>query len=155
MEALEDTMIDLPLATYIPVDYVPDSGLRLRLYRRMAGLESLDDVDKMAEELADRFGPIPDPVDNLLYQLRVKSLAMKALVTAITTDKAQIRIRLPQLEHINRAAVQRAAGPGMRFSRSAIWMGRDMGTNEWRIALVQLLERLGLFFQAGSAQPTP
>ena len=155
MEALEDTMIDLPLATYIPVDYVPDSGLRLRLYRRMAGLESLGEVDAMAEELADRFGPIPDPVDNLLYQLRVKALAMKALVTSITTEKGQIRIRLPQLEHINRGAIQGVAGPGMRFSQRAIWMGRDLATNEWRVTLVQLLERLGAFFQAGSPEPAP
>ncbi|MCB0026275.1 MAG: transcription-repair coupling factor, partial [Anaerolineales bacterium] len=50
----EDTKIDLPLATYIPPDYVPDGSLRLRLYRRMAGLDTLEEIDAMAEELADR-----------------------------------------------------------------------------------------------------
>ena len=50
-EPLEDTMIDLPLAAYIPTDYVPDAALRLRLYRRMAILDSLLEIDEMAEEL--------------------------------------------------------------------------------------------------------
>jgi transcription-repair coupling factor (superfamily II helicase) len=53
LELPEPTTIDLPLAAYIPTDYVPDSALRLRLYRRMAGLTSLDEVDEMAEELGD------------------------------------------------------------------------------------------------------
>ena len=57
---------------------MPDAGLRLRLYRRMATLDAMQEIDEMAEELADRFGEIPDPVNNLLYQLRVKSLALKA-----------------------------------------------------------------------------
>jgi len=69
----EAVLIDLPIAAYVPTDYVKDTSLRLRLYRRMAILESLDDIDNIAEELADRFGPIPDPLDNLLFQLRARA----------------------------------------------------------------------------------
>ncbi|MFN2136062.1 MAG: transcription-repair coupling factor, partial [Candidatus Promineifilaceae bacterium] len=90
LEPLEDTLIDLPLAAYIPTDYVPDSGLRLRLYRRMAALDLMPEIEDMAVELADRFGEIPDPVNNLLYQLRVKSLALKAGVPAVVTVSSQV-----------------------------------------------------------------
>lgn len=141
----EPATIDLPLATYIPPDYVPDAGLRLRLYRRMAGLDSLEEVDEMAEELADRFGPIPDPVDNLLYQLRVKVLAMHAGVTSITVESGQIRVRVPGLDQTPRYRLQRYLGNGVRVSKKAIWFGRDLSTNEWKVALVRVLERLESF----------
>ncbi|MCK5923896.1 MAG: hypothetical protein KAG66_23375, partial [Methylococcales bacterium] len=138
----EATLIDLPLATYIPNDYVPDASLRLRLYRRMAGLDSLLEIDEMAAELADRFGAIPDPVDNLLYQIRIKVLAQKAMVVAVTTESKQVKLKMPQLETMNRFALQRYLGGGVRVSRTIIWMPRDMATREWQVLLVQSLEKL-------------
>jgi transcription-repair coupling factor (superfamily II helicase) len=141
-ELPEATLIDLPLATYVPTDYVPDAGLRLRLYRRMALLDGLDDIDEMAEELADRFGSIPDPVHNLLYHLRVKVLAQKAQVTAVTSESGQVRIKLSGINQANRFRVQRHLGSLVRVSRTAIWLDRELSTREWQITLVQVLERL-------------
>jgi transcription-repair coupling factor (superfamily II helicase) len=141
----EATLIDLPLAAYVPTDYVPDPALRLRLYRRMAVLDSLPDIEEMAEELADRFGPIPDPLQNLLYQLRIKSLAQRSRVTAVTTENGQVKIKLADLEGFNRFHLQRYLGEAVRVSRTAVWMSREMTTHEWQIALVQVLEKLGSF----------
>ncbi len=141
----EATTIDVPLAAYVPTDFVPDGGLRLRLYRRMANLSSLEEIDEMAAELADRFGPIPDPVHNLLYQLRVKVLAERAGVTAVTTEAGQIKIRLINLETIDRYRLQRYLGENARVSRKAIWMPRTLSTHEWQVELVQVLERLATF----------
>jgi transcription-repair coupling factor (superfamily II helicase) len=144
-ELPEPTTIDLPLAAYVPPDYVPDSILRLRLYRRMAGLHEMEEVDEMAEELADRFGPIPDPVDNLLYQLRIKVLATRAGVISVTVESGQLRLRVPGLEQIPRYRLQRFLGDGVRVSKKAVWLGRDMSTNEWKVALVRVLERLEIY----------
>jgi transcription-repair coupling factor (superfamily II helicase) len=141
-ELPEATLIDLPLASYIPTDYAPDTALRLRLYRRMALLDTLSDVDEMAEELADRFGPIPDPVHNLLYQLRVKALASRSNVTAVTTERDQFKIRAPYLEQIDRYRLQRYLGHDSRVSRKAIWLNRQEATRDWQVTLVQVLERL-------------
>ena len=106
----------------------------------------------MAEELADRFGPIPDPLDHLLYQLRVKVLAMRANVASITTESAQLRLRVPNLEQINRVRLQRYLGHHARVSRTAIWLPLDEGTNAWRVTLVQVLERLaGYWLAEGTA----
>ena len=142
LEPLEDTLIDLPLAAYIPTDYVPDSGLRLRLYRRMAALDSMPEIEDMAEELADRFGEIPDPVNNLLYQLRVKSLALKAGVPAVVTEAGQVKIRIPQGGGMDRYHVQRFLGNNVRVSKTAVWLPREMSTHEWQVVLVQVLEKL-------------
>jgi transcription-repair coupling factor (superfamily II helicase) len=143
IELPPDTLIDLPLPTYIPTDYVPDAGLRLRLYRRMAGLASLAEVDNMGAELTERFGPIPDPVENLLFQLRIKVLAAEAGATAVTNEANQIRIQLPNLLHLNRINLQHALGPNIRVSRTGIWLVKNLATREWQITLVQALEKLG------------
>lgn len=141
----EPTTIDVPLAAYLPTDYIPDPGLRLRLYRRMALLDTLEETEEMAEELADRFGPIPDPVHNLLYQLRIKSLAQKAHILSVTVEAGQIKIRMADLEKYDRYQLQRYLGENIRVSKKAIWMARDLSTHEWQVALVQVLERLGEF----------
>ncbi|MEM7335737.1 MAG: transcription-repair coupling factor [Chloroflexota bacterium] len=138
----DPTTIDVPLAAYLPTDYIPDPGLRLRLYRRMALLDTLDETEEMAEELADRFGPIPDPVHNLLYQLRVKSLAQKSGVISVTVEAGQIKIRLADMELFDRHLLQAYLGPQVRVSKKALWMARDLSTHEWQVALVQVLERL-------------
>jgi transcription-repair coupling factor (superfamily II helicase) len=135
--------IDLPLAVYIPAEYVPDATLRLRLYRRMAQLATLEGVDAMAEELADRFGPIPDEVDNLLYQLRLKALAGAAGVEAITIEDDKLSIRNPRLETANRGGLQRRLGRGVRVSRRAVWVPHvGVPQQTWRVLLVQALEML-------------
>ncbi len=143
----EATLIDLPLAAYVPTDYVPDAALRLRLYRRMAVLASLAEIDEMADELADRFGLIPDPVHNLLYQLRIKALAQRAGVTAVTGENGQIKIRIEGLESMNRFHLQRYLGEEVRVSRTAVWLGRGKSTHEWQVEVVQVLERLQSFIQ--------
>jgi transcription-repair coupling factor (superfamily II helicase) len=144
-ELPDNVLIDLPLATYIPTDYAPDTQLRLRLYRRMATLDTLADIDEMAAELADRFGPIPDPVHNLLYQLRIKALAQAAGVNGVVTEAGQIRLRIPELGGMDRYHLQRYLGEAVRVSKSAIWLKKERGTHEWQIELVQVLEKLRLF----------
>lgn len=141
-------LIDLPLATYIPVDYIPDTSLRLRLYRRMAGLETLREIDEIAAELADRFGPIPDPVDNLLYQLRIKVLAAQAGVTTITTENHQIHLRL-NMEGLDRHVLQRRLGVAVRVSRNGVWLLTESGTHAWQVQLVQALEKLAALHKEG------
>jgi transcription-repair coupling factor (superfamily II helicase) len=142
VEIPEAVLIDLPIAAFIPTDYVMDTSLRLRLYRRMAVLESLDEIDSIAEEFADRFGPIPDPLDNLLFQLRIKSLAAAAGVSAVTSEVGQIQIRLPGPDGSDRIRLQRSLGDNVRVSRKAIWLGRELEEGEWRVLLVQILEKL-------------
>ncbi len=136
----EAVTIDLPIPTYIPTDYVPDMGLRIQLYRRMADLPDETAISDLRVELADRFGPPPPVVDNLLYQLRVKQLALRAEVDAIATEGQQISIRLARLVEADRPALQRRLGHDVRVSRSAIWLPRAI--NDWQDALIDILGQL-------------
>ena len=54
------------LSLYIPDSYINDSKIKLSIYRKLANCNSLDDVEAVRLELADRFGKIPEMVNNLL-----------------------------------------------------------------------------------------
>jgi transcription-repair coupling factor (superfamily II helicase) len=69
--------ITLGLSVLIPEAYVPDLGVRLGLYRRLAGLQQDDEIDAFAAELIDRFGPLPDEVKNLLEVIVIKQLSRR------------------------------------------------------------------------------
>jgi transcription-repair coupling factor (superfamily II helicase) len=64
--------INLGLPVLIPENYVQELPVRLGLYRRIGGLETEAEVEAIAAEFADRFGPIPPEVENLLQVVGLK-----------------------------------------------------------------------------------
>lgn len=70
--------IRLGMPVRIPEDYVADLGLRLELYRRIARLENRSEIDGFAAELIDRFGALPEDVENLLEIVSIKQLCRTA-----------------------------------------------------------------------------
>jgi transcription-repair coupling factor (superfamily II helicase) len=77
-------IVELQLDAYLPPGYVMDEIERVDLYRRASGTRSLAEVDDLAEELADRFGALPEPAGNLLGLSRVKILAREAGASSVT-----------------------------------------------------------------------
>ncbi|MFZ5449242.1 MAG: transcription-repair coupling factor [Thermodesulfobacteriota bacterium] len=71
-EEMPDPEIHLPLAAYLPEDYVPDVQQRLALYRRLSGRLTPAMVKELEEEFLDRFGPLPPEGRNLLEVVRAK-----------------------------------------------------------------------------------
>jgi transcription-repair coupling factor (superfamily II helicase) len=71
-EATPDPELHLPLAAYLPEDYVPDVQQRLALYRRLSGRLTLEMLSELEAEFLDRFGPLPPEGHNLLEVVRAK-----------------------------------------------------------------------------------
>jgi transcription-repair coupling factor (superfamily II helicase) len=142
VQSLEQTVqISLPLAAYLPEGYVPDSTLRLQLYRRLAGLTSEGQVHDLRTELQDRFGTPPEEAENLFYQLELKLLALAAGVKAINTEEEQIVVRADSLEEIDRAWLQRRLGERARVARRSVWLPWDE-QERWRTTLVAVLQAI-------------
>jgi transcription-repair coupling factor (superfamily II helicase) len=135
------TTIDLPLRAYIPDDYITDLDTRLSLYQHLPRLETISAVEDMVRELADRFGPPPPEVGDLLYAVSLRILGTKANIESIATSESEIVLRL---------------FPGLRFdtSRFASFIKEgvkpdlnqiriDMRkTKRWREILEELLQKL-------------
>ncbi|HEX8382390.1 MAG TPA: transcription-repair coupling factor [Sphingomonas sp.] len=73
--------VDAPIL--IPDDYVPDLDLRMGLYRRLNDLDETREVEAFAAEMIDRFGPLPDPTENLIRVIEIKMNAKRAAVAKI------------------------------------------------------------------------
>jgi len=73
--------VDAPIL--IPEEYVPDLDLRMGLYRRLNDLDDSSAIEAFAAELIDRFGPLPEPTENLIRLIETKLNAKKACVAKI------------------------------------------------------------------------
>jgi transcription-repair coupling factor len=139
--------VDLPLPIGIPATYIPEQETRLRLYRRMADMRSLPEVDALADEFADRFGTPPEETRNLLYQVRLKLLAEKAGLAGITSESGQIVMRYPPLpEGVTErtfTTMPDLSDLGVRRGKNALWMPIITSDETgWQSRLAQVLERV-------------
>ncbi|HEX8742386.1 MAG TPA: transcription-repair coupling factor, partial [Thermoleophilaceae bacterium] len=73
-EAPEPVRVDVPVDAYVPGDYVPYEAAKIEVHRRVAGAREVAELMVLRDELEDRFGPIPEPLANLikLQDARIK-----------------------------------------------------------------------------------
>jgi transcription-repair coupling factor (superfamily II helicase) len=133
--------VDLPLAVGIPADYIADNDLRLRLYRRIADLRDEAEIDALASEFADRFGPLPESANQLLYQMRVKLRAEAAGLSAVSWEGGQIVLRFPSSGNGRNSERLADLGPGIRGGKGAYWcaFGKEP---DWMPRLLEVLRLL-------------
>lgn len=73
--------VDAPIM--IPDDYVPDLAVRMALYRRLNDAKDKGEIESMAAEMIDRFGPLPDATANLVKLIEIKHQAIEACIAKI------------------------------------------------------------------------
>ncbi|AKM07141.1 transcription-repair coupling factor [Pelagerythrobacter marensis] len=73
--------VDAPIM--IPEDYVPDLAVRMALYRRLNDAKDKAEIEAMAAEMIDRFGPLPDATANLVKLIEIKHQAIEANISKI------------------------------------------------------------------------
>ncbi|MER0480380.1 transcription-repair coupling factor [Streptomyces sp. Edi2] len=86
-----EVKIELPVDAHVPHDYAPGERLRLQAYRAIASATSEEDIAAVREELTDRYGKLPEPVENLLLVAGLRMLARSCGVTDITLQGSNIR----------------------------------------------------------------
>lgn len=114
-----NTQIDLDVDAYIPVDYIVNEVQKLDIYKRIASIETLQEADDMRDELKDRFGKVPDPVNNLLKITLLRERAHKVYVTEVKGGKGIIKMIMKpdaaiKIENIPDLMIK--MGKGFKFS---------------------------------------
>jgi len=130
--------VDLPLQVGIPPDYIPGKNMRLHIYRRIADLRTLDDVDQLLEELKDRFGKLPNSVKNLLFQMKIKLLAEKVGLISVSLENNQIALRFRNGEIPEKFTTQNSK---IRIGKTALWLPLENNQN-WTITLLETLHKM-------------
>jgi transcription-repair coupling factor (superfamily II helicase) len=108
-------------------------------------MKDRSEVKEMAGELRDRFGPLPEAVENLLALVDLRTLAGSLAVESIVHSREGISVNFRNPVGSARTPLQRALGPSVQVGnhRMAI-AARDLG-DQWLARLTRVLERLNVF----------
>jgi transcription-repair coupling factor (superfamily II helicase) len=133
-EEWEPVRLDVDIDAYLPADYVGYEQAKIDLHRRIAAAREVADIELLREEMEDRFGPTPEPVENLLAVARARiklgAAGARAVsvrggrlsVAPIELDAAGVRELRSRLPHAiyesgrSQVVVRVAAEPGERFA---------------------------------------
>ncbi|MBI4939176.1 MAG: transcription-repair coupling factor [Actinobacteria bacterium] len=142
--------VDLPVDAHLPHEYVPGERLRLEAYRKIAEVTSPEQLQGVREELEDRYGALPAPVENLLAVARFRLLARKAGLTDVGVqgnhvrfgpvdlpDSAQLRLKRLYPGTLLKEATRTVLVPRPMTARVGGQPLRDTAVLDWATQLVE------------------
>jgi transcription-repair coupling factor (superfamily II helicase) len=148
VESPAQVTVTLPVAAFLPAEYVSDERLRLRCYQELAACVSEQELDQRARGLVDRFGPMPAPTSALIDSLRVRLLAAAAGALGVDTERGRgVVIRLT-LDHGLDLQSVAAQFRGLTATPSQLHLG-----DAWQTTLTPVLRELGRLVRAQSRVP--
>ncbi|MCW2998465.1 MAG: mfd [Solirubrobacterales bacterium] len=97
-DGAEPVRMDVNVDAYVPADYIPYEQAKIDTHRRIAGALDLADLGALHEELEDRFGPIPEPVDNLIQLQQARIKLGQAGIRAVSFKQDRLAVTPVDLE---------------------------------------------------------
>jgi transcription-repair coupling factor (superfamily II helicase) len=148
LESPAQVTVTLPVAAFLPAEYVSDERLRLRCYQELAACVSESELEQRARGLVDRFGPMPAPTSALIDSLRVRLLAAAAGALGVETERGRgVVIRLT-LDHGLDLQSVAAQFRGITATPSQLHLG-----DAWQSTLTPVLRELGRLVRARQREP--
>ena len=87
-------VIDVRVSAYVPTAYVHNANQKIALYQRIAAARTLEAIGAIAEELRDRYGPLPKEVDALLELARLRLLASAKGVEKLSLEQRRLTLEV-------------------------------------------------------------
>ncbi len=144
-----DPEIKTTVTAYLPDSYVPDPNQRLMAYKRLAAVRSDEELDEAVRRLADRYGILPEPAQNLVQSLEIRVLALQLGLAKVEQGPAALALTLHERgrllpEHLLPLLNQRPPvwrlSPDMVLSRALLRKEQDHPVAAVREALEFLLK---------------
>src|SRR5205085_2102496 len=110
--------LNLGIDVAIPEDYISDMGQRLRTYKRIASARDDESLRQIRAETEDRYGRLPEPVENLLAYARLRRTAEQTGVISLDRTPQGLAIKLSE-----RARVA-PAQPAALHCQPTLWYTR-------------------------------
>ena len=143
------TTIALPLAAYIPEEYILALSTRLSFYQRLAAVKRAQKIGDIAMEMNDRFGPMPQPVKNLLYVVEIKQLAAAAMVESISTEDRQIVLNFNSAREIRKLSLAQDFKSGIKVGSQYVKLDIKLLGNSWQEVLKEVLQKVSINMLGG------
>jgi transcription-repair coupling factor (superfamily II helicase) len=94
----EPVRMDITVDAYVPADYVPYEQAKVDVHRRIAGAVEVADLEALRSELEDRFGPVPEPLQNLLSLQKARIKLGQAGATAVSFKGNRLAVTPVELD---------------------------------------------------------
>ena len=114
VEMAEPVRLDVNVDAYVPADYIPYEQAKIDVHRRIAGAVDVADLELLREELADRFGDLPQPMSNLIDLQRARIKLGQAGATTVSFRGGRLAVTPIELDSV-RAKKLRAQIPGVLY----------------------------------------
>ena len=124
------TTLSLGMDVRIPQEYIPSENLRLRTYKRVSSVATEEEKQDVAKELADRFGPLPKSVENLLEFAVLKSMSERLRIASVERQGSKIALRFHPETNLEPTAVVKVvrSRKGIKLDPSGVlWMELERG----------------------------
>ena len=145
-EETPETQLNLGLNIRIPADYIHEENQRLRMYKRIAGVESESQLEDVAGELGDRYGTPPPPVRNLIEYAALRLLSQRIGVAQIERRREAVSIRFTEKASVDPERLARfvASEPGTQFTPAGVlkFSLKEKQPEQVLLRLKSLLEQL-------------
>ena len=152
-----EVRIESSLNAYLPDGYIPDAEQKMALYQKMGHIDRLDAAQELRQEIRDRFGPPPPPVQNLFSLLELKVLAQAAGVRTLKLGKRS-RIEFQKgatMEKRDIAALVEKFGRNLLFrGQMPLTLELQAGGEDTLLLTRRLLETLEGKLQSDSPLPS-
>jgi transcription-repair coupling factor (superfamily II helicase) len=113
-EEREPVRLDVNVDAYVPADYIPYEQAKIDTHRRIAAAVEVADLELLRSELEDRFGPVPEPLGNLLALQRARIKLGQAGATAVSFRQGRLAVTPIELDS-RRAKALRERIPGALY----------------------------------------
>jgi transcription-repair coupling factor (superfamily II helicase) len=143
-----ETQLNLGLNIRIPADYIPEENQRLRMYKRVAGVETETQLSDVSAELQDRYGPPPAAVRHLLDYASLKLLCTRVGVNAIERKRESVTLKFRQNAAVDPERLARfvSAQRGAQFTPDGMlkFVMKTVAADEVLRSLQDILEQLSV-----------
>jgi transcription-repair coupling factor (superfamily II helicase) len=143
---LHDIKVELQVGAYLPDEYLPEPEERIRWYRDLGRVSDEEELDLLAEELRDRFGPPPQATKNLLDITRIKLRALRAGIEDVRRVRRGVRMLFGGGTKPNASMLNNLAGTQMpRLAFNAVdrlEMTVEASREDSLVASLVVLEKL-------------
>ncbi|GHO84212.1 transcription-repair coupling factor [Dictyobacter formicarum] len=136
---IPSTSVDLPIDAYLPDEYIGDRTLKVNFYQRLANLKGAEQVEAMAAEMTDRFGPLPEQAHNLLELVNLKVEAAQLGYEAIAIKDNELILTVKRNVVPNRILLYRHFRNEARVQQGIIRIPRRLLGPTWMKQLKELL----------------
>ncbi|WP_018663670.1 transcription-repair coupling factor [Heyndrickxia acidiproducens] len=150
--------VELDIDAYIPDAYIKDGYQKIEMYKRFRGIDTIEDIDELKEEMVDRFGEYPQQVNDLFTIATMKVYAKEAMLASIKQSKQLITILMSEAgtKVVNGPMVVdivkkygRSAGFGMDGNQLKITLNiKNFKDNEWLSTCSDMIKELRKAFKS-------